>query len=92
MFSRRKILSYMLQSTLYLLILVGLAIAQDVTPEAQGFQSTMVVPDVIPVFNPTAVLTVTFTDPATGQQLNVTPAENLTIERKISSNTVTVRD
>jgi len=71
----------MLQSTLYLLVLTASAIAQDVTPEAQGFTSTMVVPDVIPAFNPTAVLTVTFTDPASGQQFNVTPAENLTIEQ-----------
>ncbi|KAI0638337.1 phosphatidylethanolamine-binding protein [Trametes polyzona] len=50
----------------------------DVT---QAFTAAKIVPDVLPAFNPTAILNVVFLDNTTGASVNVTPGENLTREQ-----------
>ncbi|CDO76552.1 hypothetical protein BN946_scf184982.g11 [Trametes cinnabarina] len=46
----------------------------------QAFQVAKIVPDVLPSFNPTAILNVVFFDNTTGTSVNVTPGANLTRE------------
>ncbi|KAI0677394.1 phosphatidylethanolamine-binding protein [Trametes maxima] len=48
---------------------------------AQAFSAAKIVPDVLPSFNPTALLGVVFTDNTTGASVNVTPGANLTREQ-----------
>ncbi|KAI0375795.1 PEBP-like protein [Pilatotrama ljubarskyi] len=48
---------------------------------AQAFNSAKIVPDVLPSFNPTALLNVVFLDNTTGVSANVTPGANLTREQ-----------
>ncbi|KAI0352989.1 PEBP-like protein [Trametes cingulata] len=48
---------------------------------AQAFNSAKIVPDVLPSFNPTALLNVVFLDNTTGVSVNVTPGANLTREQ-----------
>ncbi|KAI9056532.1 PEBP-like protein [Trametes sanguinea] len=47
----------------------------------QAFQAAKIVPDVLPSFNPTAILNVVFLDNTTGTSVNVTPGANLTREQ-----------
>ncbi|KAK1231825.1 hypothetical protein PQX77_005039 [Marasmius sp. AFHP31] len=51
----------------------------------QAFRDAKVVPDVIPVFNPSALLDVVFTDNSTMQNVNVTPGMNLTMTQTSSA-------
>ncbi|KAI9000865.1 phosphatidylethanolamine-binding protein [Trametes punicea] len=48
---------------------------------AQAFETAKIVPDVLPSFNPTAILNVVFTDNTTGTTVTVTPGANLTREQ-----------
>ncbi|KAI0832580.1 phosphatidylethanolamine-binding protein [Trametes gibbosa] len=50
----------------------------DVT---QAFSSAKIVPDVLPAFNPTAILNVVFLDNTTNVSVDVTPGANLTREQ-----------
>lgn len=77
----------MYSTTLLIAIAYGaVAVAQDtnITAEEQAFTANAIVPDILSSFNPTATLTVTYTDPVTNLAVNVTPGGNLTIERERS--------
>ena len=47
-----------------------------------AFETSKVVPDVIPSFDPTAILDVVFVDPFTNDTVHVTPGMELTTNRK----------
>ncbi|KAI0775962.1 phosphatidylethanolamine-binding protein [Trametes elegans] len=52
-----------------------------VSEVVQAFDSAKVVPDVLPSFNPTGLLSVVFLDNTTGTSVSVTPGLNLTREQ-----------
>ncbi|KAH9850737.1 phosphatidylethanolamine-binding protein [Lenzites betulinus] len=52
-----------------------------ITDVTQAFTAAKIVPDVLPAFNPTAILNVVFLDNTTGVSVNVTPGANLTREQ-----------
>ncbi|CAL1701183.1 unnamed protein product [Somion occarium] len=56
----------------------------------EAFSNAKIVPDVLPSFQPTALLNVTFTDQATGALLSVSPGMNLTMEQTMLEPTFAV--
>ncbi|RDX57157.1 PEBP-like protein [Lentinus brumalis] len=57
------------------------ALAQDSTADvAQAFIHANLVPDVLPSFNPSGLLSVVYTNNATGDTIDVTPGKNLTVQ------------
>lgn len=56
--------------------------AASLSTVKSAFETSKVVPDVIPSFDPTALLDVVFVDPFTNDTVHVTPGMELTANRK----------
>jgi len=74
------VMFFLLPATLSALAL-SVAAQDALTTANNAFQAFSIVPDVLPSFNARIQFTVTFTDPATNQTINVTPGQQLTVEQ-----------
>lgn len=79
------------RSLLCLSLLLQYALAQVATPDLSNvttaFSTAQIVPDVLPSFSPEDAVNITFTDPATMENIDVVPGILLTMERKLTSTT-----
>lgn len=55
----------------------------SLTDVSTAFSKAGIVPGLVPVFKPTRLLDVVFTDPTTQKAVNATPGTNLTMQRKL---------